>query len=274
MNAPQYTCPLCSLALVKHDNAFRCKNKHSYDQAKENYLNLLPVQFKHSKNPGDNKAMVNARRAFLEQGYYQPLVERLLALYQQKVISETESPAVILDAGCGEGYYTHQHKYGNNAVYGVDIAKEAIKKAGKKYQQCHFSVATLSKLPFNDDFFSWIISVYAPILEQEFTRVLMPGGFLLTVTPAKQHLMQLKEYIYNDAKEHNEDKLPIEHLTLIHQENVTYPMTLKSGQDTINLLSMTPFAFKASPNVIEKLTAKGNFTCQADFLIRLYQKPN
>ena len=267
-----YTCPLCNLPLLNQARVFRCENNHSFDLAKENYLNLLPVQFKHSKNPGDNKAMVNARREFLEQGYYQPLMDRLLALYNEKVTANSDKPAIVLDAGCGEGFYTHQHKSDNNNVYGVDIAKEAIKKAGKKYQQCHFSVATLSKLPFADNLFSWIVSVYAPILEKEFTRVLSPGGFLLTVTPAKQHLMQLKQCIYDDAKEHDMEKLPIENLLLVHQENISYQMQLKSGQDTLNLLSMTPFAFKASEEVKQNLLNKDNFTCQADFLIRLYQK--
>lgn len=272
MTAPLYTCPLCNLPLRKHENIFRCENNHSFDRAKENYLNLLPVQFKHSKNPGDNKAMVNARRAFLEQGYYQPLVDRLVALYQEKIVTSADKPAVVLDAGCGEGFYTHQHKNAENTVYGVDIAKEAIKKAGKKYQQCHFSVATLSKLPFADGLFSWIVSVYAPILENEFTRVLSEGGFLLTVTPAKQHLMQLKQQIYDDAKEHDDEKLPIEHLALVHQENISYQMHLKTGQDTLNLLAMTPFAFKASEAVKKNVLNSDNFTCQADFLIRLYQK--
>lgn len=272
MTPTHYACPLCSLPLLNQAAVFRCENNHSFDCAKENYLNLLPVQFKHSKNPGDNKAMVNARRAFLEQGYYQPLMNRLLALYHEKMHADANKPAIVLDAGCGEGFYTHQHKNAENTVYGVDIAKEAIKKAGKKYKNCHFSVATLSKLPFADSLFSWIVSVYAPILENEFTRVLSPGGFLLTVTPAKQHLMQLKQQIYDDAKEHDVEKLPIENLTLVHQENITYQMHLKTGQDTLNLLSMTPFAFKASEKVKQQLLNQDNFTCQADFLIRLYQK--
>ncbi|MBA6391360.1 23S rRNA (guanine(745)-N(1))-methyltransferase [Colwellia sp. BRX10-3] len=272
MTANHYACPLCNLPLLKHEKVFRCVNNHSFDRAKENYLNLLPVQFKHSKNPGDNKAMVNARRAFLEQGYYQPLVDRLVALYQEKAVTDASKPSILLDAGCGEGFYTHQHKNAENTVYGVDIAKEAIKKAGKKYQQCHFSVATLSKLPFADSLFSWIVSVYAPILEQEFTRVLNEGGFLLTVTPAKQHLMQLKQHIYDDAKEHDEEKTPVECLTLVHQENISYQMHLKTGQDTLNLLSMTPFAFKASDEVKKTLLNHDDFICQADFLIRLYQK--
>ena len=236
--------------------------------AKENYVNLLPVQMKHSKQPGDNKAMVNARRSFLTRGYYQPLIEKISEIYQ----GYAPITANIFDAGCGEGYYTHQLKTDNNQVYGIDIAKEAVKKAAKKYSECHFSVGTLSQLPFENNFFDWLLSIYAPILETEFTRVLNTQGYLLTVTPAQQHLIELKEHIYQQAKEHDIEKSPIEKLTLIHQEQLSYKMVLKNGDDVLNLLSMTPFAFKASEQVKAELKTKSDFVCQADFLIRLYQK--
>lgn len=264
----QYNCPICQQALMLENNRFLCSNNHSFDRAKEGYVNLLPVQFKHSKEPGDNKAMVNARREFLEQGYYQPLINRLTTIYQ----SLAEPSANVLDAGCGEGYYTHQHKTPLNTVYGIDIAKEAVKKAAKKYPESHFSVGTLSHLPFSEHFFDWIISIYAPILEQEFTRVLKAGGFLVTVTPAKRHLAELKQQIYQQANEHDEERNPIAELTLMSQENLSYAMQLKTGKDLLNLLSMTPFAFKASEEVKQQLAQMNDFTCQADFLIRVYQK--
>ena len=266
--AAQYLCPICQHPLQLNDKSFRCIKNHSFDLAKEGYVNLLPVQFKHSKAPGDNKAMVNARRAFLEQGYYQPLIEKLLAIYQQYGFES----AKVFDAGCGEGYYTHQHKTDNNQVYGVDIAKEAVKKAARKYRHCHFSVGTLSQLPFSSDYFDWIFSIYAPILEQEFSRILKPSGYLLTVTPAQRHLFELKQQIYNNANEHDVERQPIEYLTLVMEQQLSYPMTLKTGEDILNLLSMTPFAFKASERVKQQLSTTTNFNCQADFLIRLYQK--
>lgn len=263
-----YLCPICQQPLAFAQNRYCCANHHSFDQAKEGYVNLLPVQFKHSKEPGDNKAMVNARRAFLEQGYYQPLAERLVSLYQQ--FANTQG--LMLDAGCGEGYYTAQHNAINNQVFGIDIAKEAIKKAAKKYQQCQFSVGTLSHLPFADENIHWLLSIYAPILEAEFTRVLTKGGYLLTVTPAKKHLHELKALIYQNTLEHDEQRQPIKALSLVHQETLHYQMTLKTGIDTLNLLSMTPFAFKASEQVKQQLAANHHFDCQVDFLIRLYRK--
>ncbi|REL29403.1 23S rRNA (guanine(745)-N(1))-methyltransferase [Thalassotalea euphylliae] len=268
VSVAEYSCPICQSPLALTNSIYRCEQNHCFDLAKENYVNLLPVQFKHSKNPGDNKAMVNARRAFLEKSYYQPLIECLVAKYQEFGLATGK----LLDAGCGEGYYTHQHKQENNQVYGVDIAKEAIKKAGKKYHDCHFSVGTLSKLSFADSFFDWIVSIYAPILEPEFTRVLAEQGYLITVTPGANHLAELKQQVYQQALPHDETRQPISELTLVDEWQLGYPMTLATGEDCLNLLSMTPFAFKASEQVKEWLAKQVEFTCQADFLIKLYQK--
>lgn len=263
-----YLCPLCRQTLSLVDKSYACINKHSFDQAKEGYVNLLPVQHKHSKDPGDNKTMVNARRSFLDNGFYQPLIAALLSLYQKY----GDHNQAVFDAGCGEGYYTHQHKKSSNNVYGVDIAKNAVRIAAKRYKECFFSVGTLAQLPFENDFFGWIISIYAPILEQEFSRVLNDNGYLVTVTPAENHLYELKQLIYRDAKQHDTNKTPIKSLTLINEQRVSYSMNFNKSDDLINLLAMTPFAFKASEALIENLKAKNSFSCQADFLIRLYQK--
>jgi 23S rRNA (guanine745-N1)-methyltransferase len=267
-NLAHYRCPLCQKALLLTDKSYHCENKHSFDKAKQGYVNLLPVQFKHSKEPGDNKAMVQARRAFLDKGFYQPLVDNMLALYQKYSNKST----AVFDAGCGEGFYTHQHKTLDNSVYGVDIAKETIKIAAKRYQNCFFSVATLSDLPFTDGQFGWLTSVYAPILETEFTRILEDNGYLLTVTPAENHLFELKSLIYRQANKHDVSKQVIEQLTLVEEQRLNYPMSFSNSEDVLNLLAMTPFAFKASAEIIEQLTQLKNFTCQADFVLRLYQK--
>ena len=263
-----YQCPLCQQLLIFTDNSYRCDNNHSFDQAKEGYVNLLPVQHKHSRDPGDNKEMVKARRSFLDLGFYQPLVKAITNLQ----IKYSSTNAIILDAGCGEGFYTHQHKLATNQVYGVDIAKTAVKIAAKRYKCCSFSVGTLSNLPFQDEFFDWVYSIYAPILEDEFSRVIKDQGYLLTVTPAQNHLFELKSLIYRQANKHDVSKTPIKQLKLIEEINLNYQMNFDNGQDVINLLAMTPFAFKTSEDLLQALKTQTSFNCQADFMIRLYQK--
>lgn len=267
MATAHYLCPICQQNLTLADKTYRCVNNHAFDEAKEGYVNLLPVQHKHSKDPGDNKAMVNARRAFLDKGFYQPLLNSIIAL-QHKYGGGSNT---ILDAGCGEGFYTHQHKTPNNNVYGVDIAKTAVKLAAKRYKDCSFSVGTLSSLPFESGFFNWIFSIYAPILPEEFKRVLAENGYLLTVTPAENHLFELKQLIYRQVNTHDTTKIPVENLVLVEETTLSYVMEFSQGDDIINLLSMTPFAFKTTPELIEKLKNTQAFTCQADFLIRVYK---
>jgi 23S rRNA (guanine745-N1)-methyltransferase len=267
-NSPQYRCPLCKEALFLQEKTYGCKNNHRFDKAKQDYVNLLPVQFKHSKQPGDNKAMVKARREFLDRGYYQPLVDTMLTLYKKYIGTESK----VFDAGCGEGFYTHQHKNDINSVHGVDIAKEAIILAAKRHKSCFFSVATLSDLPFTNKYFDWIYSVYAPILETEFTRILKNNGYLLTVTPAENHLFELKSLIYRNPTKHDTSKPIINQLSLVDEQRLNYSMQFKNSADLLNLLAMTPFAFKASSNLIDSLKKINTFTCQADFILRLYQK--
>ena len=97
-------------------------------------------------------------------------------------------------------------------------------------------------------------------------------GYLLTVTPADNHLFELKSLIYRQANKHDTSKLAIEQLTLVEEQRLNYPMNFTNSDDVLNLLAMTPFAFKASEELISELKQQKEFSCQADFVLRLYQK--
>ncbi len=267
MSEHLYCCPICDNELRLESRSFRCGNNHSFDQAKEGYVNLLPVQHKHSKDPGDNKDMVNARRTFLESGFYQPLRDHLVELYQK-----LGNHGPVLDAGCGEGYYTNAHKTADNQVFGVDIAKNAVRIAAKKYKDCHFSVGSIAKLPFSEQKFSWLYSIYAPIKAEEFSRILSDHGYLVTVTPGEDHLWQLKSLIYQTPKKHNIDKQELSGFTLVKEERLNYEMTFEKTEQSLSLLAMTPFAFKTSDALFTALEQTQPFHCVADFMIRVYQK--
>ncbi|WP_394175380.1 23S rRNA (guanine(745)-N(1))-methyltransferase [Thalassotalea litorea] len=269
MQNPHYRCPLCQNPLHLHATTFRCENNHSFDMAKEGYVNLLPVQFKHSKDPGDNKQMVNARRAFLEQDFYLPLRNKLVTIYKEAVQSTEPN---VLDIGCGEGYYTSAHKTPGNQVYGIDIAKNAIRIAAKKYQDCQFSVASIAQLPFADASIDWAYSVYAPIKVEEFHRIIKTGGDLVVVSPGEKHLWQLKSLIYRTPQPHDESPPQMPGFELIEQTRLAYEMNMANIEDRFNLLAMTPFAFKSSDALTKALTDAQQFTCETDFIIRRYKR--
>ena len=103
-------CPVCSHLLKRSEKQLSCENNHQYDVAKQGYVNLLQPQYKKSKQPGDSQEMVEARYHFLDEGYYEPISNRLneaLSLYLTSHKKDTHE-AYITDAGSGEGYYTHR----------------------------------------------------------------------------------------------------------------------------------------------------------------------
>ncbi|MAA63070.1 MAG: rRNA (guanine-N1)-methyltransferase, partial [Idiomarina sp.] len=125
-------CPIEHSPLQLVGGSWRCENGHSYDVAKQGYVNLLPVQNKRSKDPGDSKAMVQARREFLDQGYYQPLAQVLA----DTVFAQGEQ--AVLDAGCGEGYYLRylveqaEQNGTDLCMAALDISKWAVQAAAKR----------------------------------------------------------------------------------------------------------------------------------------------
>jgi 23S rRNA (guanine745-N1)-methyltransferase len=242
--------------------------------AKEGYVNLMPVQHKRSKDPGDNKEMMQARRAFLEHDHYHPLRD----VVADKLMEFAEQPLqAVVDIGCGEGYYTQEfarrakETHEQCQMYGLDISKAAIKFAAKRYPNVEFSVASSHRLPFFDNTLDSIIRIYAPCKHSELLRCLKEGGTMITVTPASHHLYELRELIYQDVNLHDEKSEDIPGLTLISEQNLTYPMHL-TGKQSLELLQMTPFAWKADEGIKVELAKRHEFECRADFMIRVYKK--
>lgn len=269
-----YQCPLCQQALSQIDKTFKCSNNHQFDLAKEGYVNLMPAHHKHSKNPGDNKEMMQARRRFLEGHHYDPMrqsVAKLCAKYLKNTNHQ------LLDIGCGEGYYTAQvaqslsEQSVASSVFGLDISKVAIRYAAKRYPNCHFSVASSHRLPFADHSLDAILRIYAPCKAEELSRCLNQSGIVITVTPAGRHLYQLRERIYDGVKLHSEEPEMMDGFTLAHQEKLNYMMALP-GQEAFDLLQMTPFAWKASDELRQELNSATLFECEADFMLRIYRK--
>lgn len=269
-----YQCPLCHSPMTQQARSYVCENQHQFDIAKEGYVNLMPVQHKRSKDPGDNKAMIQARRRFLNGGHYDAMRDRVATLCAANL---THTPHQVLDLGCGEGYYTTHiantllAQHTDAIIYGLDISKVAVRYAAKRYPLCHFSVASSQRLPFADNSLDAVVRIYAPSHAQEVLRCIRPGGFLLTVTPAARHLFEYKEHIYDSVRLHDETAEALDGFTLEHSEKVNYTMNLP-GDDAFDLLQMTPFYWHASDTFRDTLAQETTFSCEADFMLRLYRK--
>lgn len=267
-----FSCPLCHTPLNRAASSFTCANRHQFDIAKEGYVNLLPVQHKRSRDPGDSAEMMQARRAFLDAGHYLPLRDTLSRLLDEKLPLNADT---VLDIGCGEGYYTDAfaqvaQRHGAQMT-GLDVSKAAVRAAAKRYRSTLFCVASSHRLPYLDSSIDAVIRIYAPCKAQELMRVVKPGGLVITAAPGPRHLLELKGLIYRQAQLHEPDSGEIEGFRVIEHRALSYTMTL-TGAEAVALLQMTPFAWRARPEVWEALAATETFACQTDFILHCLQR--
>lgn len=270
-----YRCPSCHEELTEHEQSLRDDNQHSFDIAKEGYVNLLLAQHMKSKKPGDSKEMLRSRRLFLEQGYYQQLADHLGETLSGLMTAENLN---LLDIGCGEGYYlrkisTHTEIDGTPIIpWGIDIAKVGVAMAAKSLPNGHFSVASAYDLPFYDRSFGAAVSVFSPISYPEAHRVLEANGTLVTVGAAPDHLKEIAELIYDQRVEHQgQGNDPSEDFRIVRTERLTYEVPLRSQQDIANLVKMTPYYWQLRPETAAKLKGLEELTVTIDFEITVLQ---
>ena len=267
-----FICPLCQTVFNRINNTQICENNHHFDIAKEGYLNLLPVQSKSSKNPGDNQKMMLARRDFLNTNGYLALANKVAQISQQ-YLAATEQ-ANILDLGCGEGYYTNilSQQLTSSNIYGLDISKVAVRYAAKRYSHIHFCVASAYQVPLTNDSLDLMIRIYAPSKAQELTRLIKENGYLITVTPAPRHLYQLREAIYDTVNEHAEENEAVPGFVKIEQISLNYELIIDQEKQLLDLINMTPFAWKFTPEKLAILLQQEAWNIECDFNIEVFQK--
>lgn len=255
-------CPVCLHPLIKEDNAYRCENKHLFDCAKEGYVNLSLSQ--KQRDRGDNKKMVDARHAFLQKGSYRKLQACVL-----EVLEELDFD-VLLDAGCGEGYYTHAiYQAFNASIIAIDLSKSALKKCARETGILSV-LSSLAKLPLFDQSVDVFLSIFSPYALDEAKRVLKNGGYFIRVKPGVNHLLELKENLYDSIRLNPDDLIDDSKLKLIQRKTVEDSVLLK--QDELSdLLYMTPYAYKAHPAKIEALLKLEQLRISFLFILEIYR---
>lgn len=257
-------CPLCKTILVKDKATFRCEENHSYDLAKEGYLNLLLVNQKSSTDPGDDSGMVTARKNFLQKNYYLPLSNAINKIVINNTKNKKDNSEIkILDCGCGEGYYLKNLKeqYADQNpkmdITGLDISKSAIKMAATSMKNDLFIVSNLNyELPFPDDSFDILLNIFAPKNPIEFSRVMAKNGLLIIVFPTRNHLKSLKESLgvtidYN-SKPDSVMNVFSSKFKLVDTEQIESVINLKA-EDAIELIKMTPLYWQVDQKKLDKM---------------------
>ena len=259
-------CPLCGSVLVKNDRIWQCENRHSFDVARQGYVNLLPVQNKRSLQPGDTKEQVISRRAFLDGGFYAPIRDALCQL-----AADHGCAGPILDIGCGEGYYSsHLASTLNTELVGLDISKEAVRYAAGRYKNALWLCASAARLPVADQSVGLITSLFALTIPEEFLRVLRPDGAFIQVLAAEDHLLGLKSIIYPQLNHKEKDTVPaVPGFRLAESRPIRFTFTVE-GEQVQNLLSMTPHVYRISKEGADRLRQTQTLTDTASCVLNLY----
>jgi 23S rRNA (guanine745-N1)-methyltransferase len=185
-------CPVCGDALDDDGRSLRCGRGHNFDRARAGYIDLLPPGHGASGVRGDVRAMVDARRRFLERGHYTPILDAVNAL----VVPHERQ--VVLDAGCGEGWYlgrlAAQHGRDDDCFLGCDVSRDALRLAARTHSNATFFVNDVAhRLSVIDASVDVVLNIFAPRNAAEFARVLRRDGVLICVVPASDHLIELRE---------------------------------------------------------------------------------
>lgn len=261
-----WACPNCQQPLVREANSLLCPVGHCFDLAREGYVNLHNVNRKRSREPGDNREMVDARRRVHQADIYLPLAEAIA----QRLGAACPAGGSLLDLGCGEGYYAGvvlNHLSGLS-LYGVDIAKPAVRLAAKACPAGQFAVASASAVPLVDRGLDAVLSVFAPVAEGELARLLKSGGHYLKVTPAPGHLWELRELLYSDPRPHAvEDQTPEGFMTE-YVETLEFRANLR-GSLLQDLVTMTPYAYGGQRENRELLLTRDQLSVQMAFTLTL-----
>ena len=267
-----FACPLCGEKLAIDEQVYRCTSGHCFDKAKEGYVNLLPANRQHASAPGDDKDMVKARTAFLDSGRYTPLKEALCALAAKYAGERT----ALLDAGCGEGYYTEglsrviAEKGGRTG--GADLSKAAVKKAAKRCREAEIAVASVYHLPLADGSVDMVTDCFSPLAKEEYRRVLKDGGHFLYVVPGARHLWEMKEVLYEQPYENEVREEAYEGFRLQETVPLSFGIHLEKTEEIMALFRMTPYAWKTPKEGVERLAEQKELGLTAEFRILVYER--
>jgi 23S rRNA (guanine745-N1)-methyltransferase len=275
-------CPLCDRPMFSDGTTLTCASGHSFDIAKEGYVNLLPAQHRVAGIDGDTAEMLRARSEFLDAGYYQPLREMLADIVEEALrdrsarLGDEDRATCVLEVGCGEGYYidgiAERLKCGGFAdttFVGADLSKAAVKRASKRYPHVSFIVAdTNRRIYVRDASVSVLLDVFAPRNPAEFARVLEPGGLAVVVIPSESHLESVRKHLDLIGIQEGKEALVLERFgsefRMTERLELRYPLEL-SREAARALREMGPSYWHRREDRTE--TPENALTTEASFIL-------
>jgi len=288
-------CPNCASSLSRVEKSLVCENKHSFDIAKSGYVNLLPPGKGKNAHTGDDRAMMEARVNFLKRGFYNNISERAAEILAER--SPSSPNLTICDMGSGEGW--HSCRIAAEAadlaktdplLVGIDASKYGAERASKLSRSlnlmpkdgigaphaekvgAYFLPANLFHTPFADRSFSAALSMFAPVAWEEAARILCDDGILLVVSSGRDHLLELRELIYNEVRLSDEEIPLSDFFDFSERRNLRYTASLPDKEAIADLFTMTPFYYKTTEEGRKRLFERESLDVTVDVNYTIYKK--
>lgn len=264
-----FVCPKCRGALTVEAGVAKCSLGHTYDRAKAGYFNLLLASS--GATHGDNREMIEARRAFLDTGAYFPLAKKVSELARKHLCGTR-----VLDIGCGEGYYTdiieRELSDSGAVISAFDISKDAVKYAARRNKSIELAVASAYKMPTADEGFDLAVNMFSPLAKDEIYRTLGKDGIFILTVPGENHLFGLKCATYKTPYKNELADPHIDGFVLLSTERVSYTLELKTSSEISSLFMMTPYAYRTPIEDKKRVLSLDELKTEADFVIFVYKK--
>jgi len=272
----------------------RCPAGHTFDVAREGYVNLSPASGRKDAVHGDTPGMLLSRRHFLDRGHYQFLADAVTRACVEVLSSEpTQSnECALLDVGCGEGYYLdqvirqHPELFAGSGdsgsgepgrvLFWLGRAREAARMAAKRNRQLRITVGnTMVRLPFATGSMAMVLNLFAPRNPREFARVLETNGALMVVIPASEHLQEIRQLVPLLPIEADKQAQVIDQLGGSFEMIVCQPVSatlVLQASDIRLLISMTPNAWFVPADRLSSIDDVDVLSTQARFTLMKFRK--
>ena len=269
-------CPICGSKLVKEGKSFLCtsqetKKRHCFDISSARYADLSY----RSGGSGDPKDAVTDRTAFLDKGYYEPLSNEINALCRKYL----DGNFLLIDAGCGEGYYSERiaTEFSDSFVFGADLSKHAVHRASVRRNirggnNSFYAVSSIFTLPVATNSADCVLSMFAPVAEDEVLRVLKDGGYLIIGAAGENHLYDLKKAIYDEVHLNDERADLPRKMQFVEKINVSYKVLIDNNEDLMRLFGMTPYRFRTSERSMSILKNLDSLVVEVNANFYVYRK--
>lgn len=249
---PHLICPQCGAAFALTDQSLICQNGHCFDLSRRGYVNLAPSHRQSAEKY--DAALFESRGRILADGFYAPVLEAVCGLLEKRF---GEAPFLLVDAGCGEGYYARAaaRRFPAAGVIGLDLSRDAVALAARGPEPVRWFVADLKHLPVRDGAAGAVLDILSPADYGEFRRILAPDGVLVKAVPGPDYLREIRAAVRPYLRSAAYDNAAVlshlrQHAQILSETPVRAVLPLTAAQSR-DFLRMTPMTFSVPPEALE-----------------------